>query len=104
MAALAYLRHDAPASGPLWIGTRKGGRVVGTMSERAIAKRVRALGQQVGIETLSPHDCRHAWATSAMRGGTDIAALQDAGGWSSPLMPLRYAESSAIANERIRLG
>jgi integrase len=104
VAALAYLRHDAPAEGPCWIGVRKDGSVVGTMGERAIRARVRVLGQQVGIANLSPHDCRHAWATSAMRGGTDVAALQDAGGWASPAMPLRYAESSAIANERVYLG
>jgi hypothetical protein len=33
------------------------------------------------------------------RKGTQIRALQDAGGWSSPAMPLRYAESARIANE-----
>lgn len=104
VVALVYLRHDTPARGPFWIGVRKDGSVVGTMGERAIRARVRVLGQQVGIANLSPHDCRHAWATSAMCGGTDVAVLQDAGGWWSPAMPPRYAESSAIANERVSLG
>ena len=28
---------------------------------------------------------------------------QDAGGWSSPAMPLRYVEAAKIANEGVRL-
>ena len=72
-------------------------------SERTIRRRVLAFGEAIGLATLSPHDCRHAWATFATRAGTPIKALQDAGGWSSPAMPLRYAESEAIANTGVRL-
>jgi integrase len=57
------------------------------------------LGQTARLEGLSPHDCRHYWATVLSRKGTQIRALQDAGGWSSPAMPLRYAESARIAND-----
>ena len=49
------------------------------MSERAITDRVRVLGESVGLDGLSAHDCRHYWATSAIKGGTDIRSLQDAG-------------------------
>jgi hypothetical protein len=56
----------------------------------------------VGSDTLD-HDCRHHWATSATKGGTDIAALQDAGGWANPVMPMRYVEALAVANERVTL-
>ncbi|MBC8492724.1 MAG: site-specific integrase, partial [Chloroflexi bacterium] len=52
----------------------------------------------------SAHDCRHYWATQAARSGTPIDRLQDAGGWSSPAMPLRYVEAAKIANEGVRLG
>jgi integrase len=38
------------------------------------------------------------------RGKTDIKSLQDAGGWTSPAMPLRYVESAAIADEGVTLG
>jgi integrase len=38
------------------------------------------LRRLASIAKLSPHDCRHYWATTAMRAGTDIKALQDAGG------------------------
>jgi integrase len=65
---------------------------------------VKALGAQIGAPALGPHDLRHAWATAAMRNGTSLRALQDAGGWASPAMPLRYAQAAAIANEGVRLG
>jgi integrase len=71
--------------------------------DRTIRRKVEALGEAVGIPKLSPHDCRHYWATAAIRGGTDIKSLQDAGGWSSPAMPLRYAESAEIANDGVKL-
>jgi hypothetical protein len=38
-----------------------------------------------------------------MKSGTDVKALQDAGGWKSPHMPLRYAASSRIANAGVKL-
>ena len=74
------------------------------MSKRAVTARVRALGAAIGVDGLSAHDCRHYWATQAARSGTPIDRLQDAGGWSSPAMPLRYVEAAKIANEGVRLG
>lgn len=129
-AANAYLliNGDTPRTGPLLPGSRKnrklsqekmqGGRrkardidadvverapAENGMTAGAINKRVGFLGQQIGLHGLSPHDCRHYWATSASRGGTDIKSLQDAGGWKSPAMPLRYVESQAVANKGVRL-
>jgi integrase len=104
-AARAYLESDALPIGPLLRSSRKDGRLHDAgMSKRAIMARVRALGEQVGIEGLSPHDCRHYWATQAARGGTPLDRLQDAGGWASPAMPLRYVEAARIANEGVQLG
>lgn len=73
------------------------------MSERAITGRVRYLGEKLGIAGLSAHDCRHFWATSAARHGTDPFALQEAGGWSSLAMPRRYIEDNKIANDGVKL-
>ncbi len=73
------------------------------MSERAITARVNVLGERLGIHGLSAHDGRHAWATFAIKAGTDVKALQDAGGWKSPYMPLRYAASGKIANAGVKL-
>jgi len=74
------------------------------MSERSLTKRVMVLGQALGIVGLSAHDCRHYWAKRAARNRTPIDRLQDAGGWNSPAMPLRYIEAEKIANEGVRLG
>lgn len=104
-AARAYFEAgDAPAIGPLLRGSRKGGQLEGArMSERAMTARVCELGRRVGIAGLSAHDCRHYWATTAARKGTPIDRLQDAGGWASPAMPLRYVEAAKIANEGVIL-
>ena len=73
------------------------------MSERALTQRVCKLGKEIGVFGLSAHDCRHYWATSAARHGTDPFALQEAGGWSSLAMPRRYVEDNEIANENVKL-
>jgi integrase len=111
-AARAYLTKDAPAIGCLWraSASKKDGKgAAGTLTgqgatERGLTKRVNVLGQAVGVVGLSAHDCRHYWATQAARNHTPIDRLQDAGGWSSPAMPLRYVESAKIANEGVKLG
>ena len=103
-AALAYFERDAPVIGLLLRSSRKGGTLTGPgMTEQAITERVRYLGARLGIEGLSAHDLRHYWATQAAGNGTPIDRLQDAGGWASPAMPLRYVEAAAIANEGVRL-
>jgi integrase len=97
-AATAYAREDALATGPLLRGSRKSGELSGGMSVRAIRERVRLLGEAAGLSGLSPHDCRHYWATYwAPR--VSIKQLQKAGGWASPAMPLHYAQASEVANE-----
>jgi integrase len=104
-AVKCYIEQDALAVGPLLRTSRKGGRLYDAgMSARNISERVRVLGERVGIEGLSAHDLRHTWATMAARNKTPIDRLQNAGGWSSPAMPLRYIEASKIANEGVNLG
>lgn len=106
-AARAYLAADRdpdgtlPADSPLFAGSPRS--LTGRYSPRAINDRMRTLGAPLGLLKLSPHDGRHHWATRATRAGTDIKSLQDAGGWSSPAMPLRYAASAVIANSGVKL-
>jgi integrase len=69
----------------------------------SIQERVRTLGELVGIQGLSPHDCRHSWATRAASHGTPLDRLRQAGGWSNIQTPLRYIRNSAIANEGVIL-
>jgi len=105
-AAAAYFKYDALPLGPLLRASRKGngGLTTAGLSERAISARVEALGRRIlGLEGLSAHDLRHTWATLAARAGTPLDRLQDAGGWSSPAMPLRYIEAAKIANQGVRL-
>ncbi len=69
----------------------------------SIQERVKTLGELAGIKGLSPHDCRHSWATRAARHGTPLERLKQAGGWSNIQTPLRYIKESAIANEGVLL-
>lgn len=101
LSAMRYLEVCKPV-GKLLMGSRKGGKLEGSMSEQAITDRVRELGKRIGVSGLSAHDCRHDWAKSAVK-ESDIKSLQQAGGWSSPAMPLRYADDVTIANEGIKL-
>ncbi|MBZ0302016.1 MAG: site-specific integrase [Anaerolineae bacterium] len=95
---------DVPAVGPLLRASRKGGHLTSAgMTERAITKRVEYLGAQIGVQGLSAHDCRHYWATTAARKGTDPFRLQEAGGWNSLAMPRRYVETAKIANAGVIL-
>jgi integrase len=104
-AARAYLMH-APAEGILWRKSSKGTNRLGPQvssapgtAEKMINRRVELLGRHAGIEGLSPHDCRHYWATFEARNGTPMDRLKDAGGWASIAMPARYIHAAAIANE-----
>jgi integrase len=102
-ALARYLTEDRPV-GPLLWGSRKGGTLTGGMSTRAITKRVKTLGKKrLGIPNLSAHDGRHTWTKWAVKGKTDLRSLMDAGGWSTPAMPLLYAESGQIANAGVQL-
>lgn len=96
---------DAPVQGLVLRVSKKNGELgKAGMTTRRITERVCDLGKAMfGIANLRSHDYRHYWATAAVRHGTDIKALQTAGGWNSPAMPLRYAEENAIANEGVVL-
>lgn len=100
LAALrAYMTHDAPDTGPLLRRARKGGKLgAAGVSVRSARYIVRQLGASLGIDNLSPHDCRHYWATYWAK-RVDILRLQEAGGWASLTMPRRYVERAKIANQ-----
>jgi integrase len=97
------LSNDTLAAAETFISSLDADGKLFAVVDRTLRTRVGELGAAVGLDRLSPHDCRHYWATAATRAGTPIKALQDAGGWNSPNMPLRYAESAEIANDGVRL-
>ena len=73
------------------------------LTRQSIYNRVSTLGRQLlGIENLSPHDCRHTLMSWLMRNkGINLKDAQALGGWSKPDMVLNYALSSEIPNERM---
>lgn len=99
-AAAAYIhtdRSEAEKSDPLFVGSTKGGDLTGdAMSKRGINKRVRYLGEQVGIDGLSPHDCRHYSATRDAKNGKPIQFMMEKFGWTSPAMAIRYIEAAEV--------
>lgn len=71
------------------------------MTSNAIYKRMELIGRKIGVSGLSPHDLRHTFAERAKHNAT--RTLQDAGGWNSPAMALRYQASGAIVNDGLIL-
>lgn len=90
---------DCPQSGTILRGSRKGGYLTDQgMSEISITRRVGDLGERIGVNGLSAHDCRHHWA-SFWAGRVDVLRLQEAGGWNSLEMPRRYVKRAEVAND-----
>ncbi|MCB0108720.1 MAG: tyrosine-type recombinase/integrase [Caldilineaceae bacterium] len=95
---------DVLSDGYLLRGSSKSGDLTDErMSIRAINNRVRVLGGAVGIDGLSPHDCRHYWATRAIQKGTDPFALMQAGGWNSLSTVRRYVDENEVANDGVSI-
>ncbi len=105
---IEYLSKDQKAqSGPVLLASCKSGSLImgKGLTTRAINERVKQLGQAIGIENLSPHDCRHYGATKA---GNDpkvsLAALMSWGGWDSPQSAARYINRGQADNDGVSLG
>ena len=82
------------AAGPAWMTgpllddlvfrTAKGGYISGPLMYAA----VRAVGQQIGLPDLCPHDLRHSYAVAALRSGVDVNTVQHNLGHKSAKMTL----------------
>ena len=102
-AMIKWLKTSNIAIGPLLQGTRKDGDLDQPgITARSIADRVKELGENLGIQGLSPHDCRHYWATDAVKNGTSLTDLRDAGGWNSLAMPSHYVAAAEISNQGVK--
>jgi len=105
-ALLAYINADDCPADPnaklLRSSLKSGALAHAGMTESGCAARVRDIGLRHGIKGLSPHDCRHSFATMGaklvVKGKASILQLQEAGGWSSLAMVRRYVEGQTIAN------
>ena len=103
-----YLNKDNHSqSGALIIASCKTGALIQGkgLTTRAINERVTQLGQRIGLENLSPHDCRHYGATIA---GSDpkvsLAALMAWGDWTSAQSAARYINRGQADNDGVSLG
>ena len=66
--------------------------------------RIHELGEILGLQNFSAHDCRHYWVTAADRGGSSLLAIVEAGGWKSTAMPARYINKNKVSNVNVKLG
>jgi len=98
LAAEDYLAATGRRSGPLFVGY--GGKRI---TRYGLYDRVRLLGEQLGIDHLSPHDLRHYWTVDALGNGTPVDRVQSGGNWKSPTMVLKYAKRGGIANEGVMI-
>lgn len=46
--------------------------------------------KRAGIERMTPHSCRHGFATTMMREGIDVATIAKRGGWKDAATVLKY--------------
>ncbi len=64
--AKRYLQDDSPYEA-LFVGNHKESTKAQRLTDRAMNARVRALGAQVGLSTLSPRDCHAYWEQAQER-------------------------------------
>jgi integrase len=92
-----YLERDA-AKDPealLFRKSDRSGRLLGEgMTTRRLSARVKVLGERVGVEGLTAHDCRHFAATKQAEKG--VRHLLDAFGWTSASTAMRYVRAADI--------
>ena len=94
----ARARHPHADEERLWIGRRGG------VTDSGLYQIVRRRGREAGLGEIHPHQLRHSFADSWLRGGGSEGDLQRIAGWSSPAMLQRYgaarAEDRAIEAHR----
>ena len=44
--------------------------------------------RRAGIKRLTPHSCRHGFATSLLHAGVDVRTVAELGGWKTPALVL----------------
>ncbi|MBP8055174.1 MAG: site-specific integrase [Chloroflexi bacterium] len=66
------------------------------LSRIRVSERVAYLGEQLGIDKLSAHDCRHYCATKMARLGYGVDELMAWFGWTSAQTAMRYVTSTEV--------
>lgn len=60
----------------------------------------RATIKAAGIKPLTPHSCRHGFATGLLRKGIDVVTVADLGGWKTPAQVFK-TYGHAIKNKKL---
>lgn len=97
----AYTPDSETAS--IWTGINKHGTASGTWGKHSAQMEITKVAKAFGIDNFSAHDCRHCWTDRAIDGGSDLVAIQQAGGWKSLQMVSKYATKRAVSNSGVRL-
>jgi integrase len=95
------LQEISDPGAPLFNAERKPGQAI---NEGTISHRIAHLARvHLGLEHVSSHDGRHYWIDDALANQVDVKTFTEAGGWKTPVVPLRiYASKARIANQNMR--
>lgn len=63
--------------------------VFGYACSSSVSKVWNNVAARAGIAPLTPHCCRHGFATTMLRKGRDVKTIAKAGGWKDPAIVLR---------------
>lgn len=86
------------------LGTDRGGLLFPYASRHSVATGWKAAIRRAGIKPLSPHACRHGFATSLLQAGVDVATVAYLGGWKTQALVLKtyaHAIKDRTITERI---
>ena len=96
-AAGAYFKaHETTGEKPLLLSVNKWGHITGNLTMRGLVSIVKAAGETVGIDNLSPHDLRHSMALRAYKAGIPLKSIQRRLGHSSVKTTERYIDIEAL--------
>ena len=100
----AYFEKYRPIRGSIWVGVSKADNPNGSFGKRSAQQEITKVAKEMGIYDLSAHDLRHCWTDRAIDGGSNLIAIQHAGGWKNINMVSHYATQKEISNKDINLG
>jgi integrase len=96
-----WLLARGSASGPLFYGVTKSGRlVVRRLAAQAIAVICAARATEAGIQSFTPHDMRRTFISGLLDAGADIATVQKLAGHEDPATTARYDRRGEAAKQR----
>ena len=75
----------------------EGDRRIVSLSASQIARRLKRVAEDAGIEGASSHSCRVGMARDLVAAGASIVQVQLAGGWRTSEMPALYARRETVA-------